>query len=339
MNDIYISPEWDQHQGTWFTWPHNQDTWPVQLGLVREELIRIITILSEVEEVHIGINEVDDIYFLERKFKQYRMRSNIFLHYVPSNDAWARDHGAIFGQGADGKRVALKFQFNSWGEKYPPYDKDNLIGKHMAEILGARLVEYDFVLEGGAIDMNGAGRLMTTKDCLLNPNRNPHLSPEEIEERIKYYFNIKNILWLDEGIEGDDTDSHIDELARFVSETRVIIMNEPDASSINYESLEKNMSRLESYQETIKDLEIVKIPMPVINSNKGMSHLPASYANFYIANEIVLVPTFGCREDDQALEILRECFRSRRLIPVNSRSLIEGLGGIHCLTQQIPKIN
>ena len=339
MNDIYIPPEWSQHQGTWFTWPHNQNTWPAQLAAVREELIRIISILSEVEEVHIGVNTVDDIYFLEKKFKKCNARSNIFIHHVPSNDAWARDHGVIFGQSADGKRVALKFLFNSWGGKYPPYDKDNLIGMYMAEILEAQLIDHDFVLEGGAIDMNGAGRLITTKDCLLNPNRNPHFNSKEIEEKIKDYFNIQNILWLDEGIEGDDTDSHIDELARFVSETRIIIMDECDVSSVNYERLEKNISTLESYRESMRDLEIVKIPMPIISSNKEMNHLPASYANFYIANEIVFIPTFDCREDDQALDILRECFKSRRLVPVNSRSFVEGLGGIHCLTQQIPKIN
>lgn len=339
MKNIYIPPEWAPHQATWFTWPHNQETWPTALKAVNEQLIRVVNILSEVEEVHIGVNDIHDIHYLDAKFNHSQTRSNIFLHQAPSNDAWARDHGSIFGQNSLGERIGLNFQYNAWGGKYLPYGKDNAIGSYMSDIFGGEQIKIDLVLEGGAIDLSGDEILMTTKECLLHPNRNPQLDQTEIEKSLKYYFNVKDVLWLDRGIEGDDTDGHIDEIARFVSKDRIIVMTQANPNDVNYHSLNNNLDRLKRYQEIIHDIDIVELAMPSIELGTPHIKFPASYANFYIANEIVLLPIFDCKQDDQAIKIISACFPTRDVIPIDSRAFMEGLGGIHCLTQQIPKIS
>ncbi len=262
----------------------------------------------------------------------------IAFHMVPTNEPWCRDHGPIFlTRDLDPKLAIVDWDYNAWGNKYPPFDLDEVAPTCIAEVLQVPVFYPRMILEGGSIDVNGAGALLTTESCLLNPNRNPHLGRVEIEQRLRDYFAVREILWLGEGIAGDDTDGHIDDLARFVSEHTVVTVIEEDRGDENYEPLEQNLARLREMKIEGSKIDIVTLPMPGKIVREGL-RLPASYANFYIANSCVLVPTFADPADERALAILRTLFPDRCLIGIDCRELIWGLGTFHCLTQQQPAI-
>ena len=265
--------------------------------------------------------------------------AHVKFFHIPTNEPWCRDHGPIFltRDGADAPLAVNNFHYNAWGWKYPPFDLDDQVPVRVAGALGGLPVYCpDIVLEGGSIDVNGAGTLLTTESCLLNPNRNPALKKGQIERVIKDFLGVRNVLWLGDGIEGDDTDGHVDDLTRFVNRTTVVTVIEEDEHDPNHEPLQANLQRLR--QMTAEDgapLHVLTMPMPSKIVREGQ-RLPASYANFYIANKVVLLPTFGDPHDAWAASVLRQALPGRRIVSIDCRELIWGLGAFHCLTQQQP---
>lgn len=332
--------EWSSHQATWISWPHNTETWPDCLAEVERVMADAVAALSPGELVRINVRDADHGYHVQRLLAGRVAPDRIALHRIPSNDAWCRDHGAIFvtrPAEAGDPLMALDFEYNAWGGKYPPYDLDNAIPARMAETLGVPRLPVDMVLEGGSIEVNGAGMLLTTEQCLLNPNRNPGLDRDGIEERLRRLLGVTRIAWLGDGIVGDDTDGHIDDLTRFVAEDAVVTVVEQDPADANYAALQDNLERLRAL--TLPDgraLRVTELPMPPPLVDPERDRLPASYANFYIGNRVVLMPTFNCPADEEAAAVLARCFPGRRIVGLDSRQLVVGLGSFHCLTQQVP---
>ena len=327
--------EWETHSGTWLTWPHNPETWPEQdMQQVETEFMGIIRPLAKNESVHILVNDEDMGNAVESTLNVNNVEmKNIFLHDIPTNDSWIRDYGPNFIIQSDGKVAANDWDFDSWGRKYK-WELDDLAGTVIAEELGLHHFKPEIVLEGGAIEVNGAGTCVTTESCILNPNRNNGISRDAMETVLKDYLGISKVIWLHGEMEGDDTDGHIDNLARFVNPTTMVCAIEEDDEDPNYRCLKNNFDHLRSATDQDDNLfEIVALPMP---GYIGSPRLPASYANFYIANKSVLVPVYGHSNDKRALSILEPLFPKREIIPIPSTTLILGLGGVHCLTQQQP---
>ncbi len=326
--------EWEPHAATWLSWPHNPDTWPGKfepIPAVWEELVRT---LAEFEPVHILAGGESVMADAQRRVGQLQ---NVTLHDVPTNDCWARDHGAMFLTGPLGSEPALiDWGYNAWGGKYPPFDLDDQVPRYVAEYTQRRRFEPGIILEGGAIDVNGLGAVLTTEQCLLNVNRNPQLTRPEVERYLREYLNVKKILWLGGGIVGDDTDGHIDELARFVGPRTVVAAVEDDPTDANYAPLAENLERLRSFtDQDDQSLEIVTLPMPMPKFF-GEHRLPACYLNFYVANGVVIVPTFNDPADSLALATLGKLFPTRQIRGIHALDLIWGLGAFHCITQQQP---
>jgi agmatine deiminase len=276
------------------------------------------------------------------------LMERITFYRVPTNEPWCRDHGPIFlirdgaprsatGWIRRGELAVVDWDYNAWGNKYPPFDLDEVVPTRLAEILKLPVFYPHMILEGGSIDVNGTGALLTSESCLLNNNRNPNFSRDEIEQRLRDYLGVSEILWVGEGIAGDDTDGHIDDLTRFVSDRTVVTVIEENRADENYEPLHENLARLRKIKIAGHNLNIITLPMPKKMVREGL-RLPASYANFYIANKCLLVPTFADPNDEAALSVLRQCFPDRRVIGIDCRELIWGLGTFHCLTQQQPAI-
>jgi agmatine deiminase len=261
-----------------------------------------------------------------------------YIH-IPTNEPWCRDHGPIFIKRDREPRLAVvDWDYNAWGGKYPPFDLDEVVPIRIAEYLHLPLYSPGLVMEGGSFDANGAGSLLTTTSCLLNPNRNPGKSRIEIERSLRDYLGVTNILWLGDGIEGDDTDGHVDDISRFVGRTSVLTAVEEDPNDPNFEPLRANLALLRTMKaEDGTPLEIRTLPMPPRVDKEGR-RLPASYANFYIANKVILLPVFCSPNDKRAHDILQNCFPERRIIPIDCTELIWGLGAFHCLTQQQPAV-
>jgi agmatine deiminase len=266
---------------------------------------------------------------------------HISLHCIPSNDAWMRDHGPTFltrTRAGRAELAAVDWNYNAWGGKYPPWDLDEKIAAQVAALAGAPLFGPGIVLEGGSIDVNGRGTVLTTESCLLNPNRNPHLGRQQIEAILRDYLGVAKVLWLGDGIVGDDTDGHIDDLTRFVDATTVVTVVEEDAGDANYAVLRANHERLLAMtDQDERPLRVVTLPMPRPQLHDG-HRMPASYANFYIANRVVVVPTFDDPADAVASATLAALFPGRRVIGIDARALVWGLGAFHCITQQQPAV-
>ena len=330
--------EWARHEATWLSWPHNRDSWPGVFAGVEPAMVEFVRALAACEPAYINVLDADHERHVRKLLAAAVAPERLRLYRFPTNDAWARDHGAIFvtRPAAEEPRLALDFDYNAWGGKYPPFDLDREIGRQMAEALGVpRYAKPGVVLEGGSVDVNGEGALLTTEQCLLNPNRNPTLTRADIEQLLRDCFGVREILWLGEGIEGDDTDGHIDDLTRFVGPTKVVTVVESNRADPNYRPLAANRRLLDTMSVGGRPLTVIELPCPKPQYLEEQ-RLPASYANFYVANGAVLVPTFGCRADDEACAILGECFPERRIVPIDCRVLIAGLGALHCLTQQVP---
>jgi agmatine deiminase len=329
--------EWERHQATWISWPHKESSWPGKLDVIQPVFARFVAALAQSETVHLNVRDADMERHARTQLAAVNATGDIRIHHFPTNDAWCRDYGAIFvKRDKEPALAATDWGYNAWGGKYPPFDLDNLIPALMAETLGTPRYEGGMILEGGSIDVNGAGLLMTSEACLLNPNRNPHLGRGEIETRMRDYLGIDEFLWLGDGIVGDDTDGHIDDLTRFVSADTVVTVVEDDPADENFEPLRDNLKRLKAFRTRAgKSLRIVEIPMPkpVVWEDQ---RLPASYANFYIANTAVLLPTYHDPNDALAKERLAEVFPGREIVAIDCTDLIWGLGAFHCLTQQIP---
>lgn len=336
----YFPPEWHPHEATWLSWPHNADTWPNHLPTIYHNYVQFIKIISGGELVCINVKGPAMQRQAEEMLSRERVDlSRIRFYYHPTNDAWCRDHGPAFLVNASGKdKIIVDWDYNAWGEKYPPFDLDNAIPSKVAKALSMDIVKPGLVMEGGSVDFNGAGTLLTTSSCLLNPNRNPRLRPDEIEAALKNYYGVKQILWLKDGIEGDDTDGHIDDIARFVGEDKVVAVEEHDTNEANYGPLQKNLDALRSMQLWDgRSLQVHTVPMPKPQYREGQ-RLPVSYANFYICNAAVIVPLFEDPQDERALKTLQNLFRDRPVVGLDSRQIIGGLGSFHCLSQQEPRV-
>ena len=330
--------EWEPHAATWLSWPRREGiSFPDSFDRVLPALRAMVEALIKSERVCInvcnGAHEAE-----ARAALRGLSMERVTFYRIPTNEPWCRDHGPIFlTRNTDPRLAIVDWDYNAWGGKYPPCDLDEVVPTRAAQFLDVPVFYPRMILEGGSIDVNGAGVLLTTESCLLNPNRNPSLGRAEIEQRLRDYFGIREILWLAEGIEGDDTDGHIDDLARFVSEHTVVTVVEENREDENYQPLQENLGRLRQMKFEQGEIEIITLPMPKKIVREGQ-RLPASYANFYIANSCVLVPTFADSADETALSILRKLFPDRRVIGIDCRELIWGLGTFHCLTQQQPVV-
>ena len=335
--------EWEPHQATWVSWPHNRETWPGKFADIVSTFAKMVALLSRSESVRINVNDAAMEAEARRLLKQAGAAGDVRFHHFGTNDAWCRDHGALFvtrdrSADAEGHRplAAVDWEYNAWGGKYPPFDLDDRIPAQMAAALGVPRFEAGMVLEGGSIDVNGQGLLLTTESCLLNKNRNRRLSRERIEARLGEMLGLSKILWLAEGIAGDDTDGHVDDVARFVSPDTIVTVVEEDPADENFAMLQRNLGRLKELKGLDgQPLNVVELPMPPATVYEGQ-RLPASYANFYIANTLVLVPFFNHKRDELAAETLQALFPDREVVGLDCSDLIWGFGAIHCLTQQVP---
>lgn len=337
----YAMPaEWQPHQCTWISWPHNQDSWPGKLAAVERVMVKLVEVLSQSELVRINVLDSAHQQHVQQQLDAHACGTNVVFHQFPTNDAWCRDHGAIFVSrcNPEAPLLALDFQYNAWGGKYPPYDLDNAIAGQMAAGLDVPCHALPIVLEGGSIDVNGAGVLLTTEQCLLHPNRNPSLSWIAVEAVLRDNLGINQVIWLGEGIVGDDTDGHVDDLTRFVAEDTVVTAVERNTNDDNYTPLAENLERLRAVRLSgERPLKIIEMEMPRPVEFQG-NRLPASYTNFYIGNRVVLMPTFNDPADGSNLEVLAQCFPGRDVVGVDCVDLILGLGTFHCLTQQVPMV-
>jgi agmatine deiminase len=337
---FYFPAEFAKHTATWLSWPHKEASWPGKIETIYPLYAEFIKRVAEGEKVNINVaNEAMKQKALRHLMDVNADLTNIQFFMHPTNDAWCRDHGPAFLINPEQKKkMIVDWGYNAWGGKYPPFDLDDVIPTLIAKHCNIPVVHPGIVMEGGSVEFNGKGTLLTTTACLLNPNRNPHLNQKQIEEYLYNYYGVSHILWLGDGIVGDDTDGHIDDLTRFVNEDTVVTIVESNKADENYEILKENSKMLSAMRvENGKQINVVELPMPspVIYEDQ---RLPASYANFYISNRYVVVPTFRDKNDDRALEILQKCFTDRKVIGLDSSDIIWGLGSFHCLSQQEPEI-
>jgi agmatine deiminase len=325
--------EWEPHYATWLAWPHNEQDWPGRFEPIHWVYGEIVRKLSQVERVRILIQNDDVEYTARNVLEKCGAQWEAIEFYPQDTDrVWTRDFAPLFVKSAT-EIAAVKWRFNGWA-KYPNHLRDEAAGLAIPRLVNADFWEPDMVLEGGSLDVNGAGLLLTTEECLLSPiqSRNPALSKRDIETALSDYLAIDRVLWLRNGIAGDDTHGHVDDLARFTDRDTVVIVTEDDRSDPNYEPLLENLEILSHYPVRTR-----KLPMPAPLYFDGQ-RLPASYANFYIANKTVLVPTFNDPHDRIALNVLAECFPGRHVVGINCVELVWGLGTLHCMTQQQPAL-
>ena len=335
----HFPAEWEPHRATWLSWPHKEASWPGKIQQIYGVYAAFIREIAAGEKVCINVN--DEVMRLQAE--EHLMQAQVDLNQVefffhPTNDAWCRDHGPAFliRSSPFQPKAVVDWGYNAWGGKYPPYDLDDHIPTLIAQSCGLPCFYPGIIMEGGSVDFNGKGTVLTTKSCLLNPNRNPHLNQDQIESYLSQYYGIDQVLWLEEGIEGDDTDGHIDDLTRFVNEDTVVTVVETHQKGLNYAPLQKNLKALKKMRLLNgRPLNIIEIPLPAPYFEEGQ-HFPCSYANFYICNAAVIVPLFEDPQDEIALELLTECFKDRKVIGLNSKDIIWGLGSFHCLSQQEP---
>ena len=340
---FYMPAEWRTHAATWLSWPKDPLTWPDRVPIVQEIFLEMIAALTPHERVNLLVDD-QDTELLVRTRCTFPAAENLRFYQIPTVDSWIRDYGPNFLVNDRGELAYNDFIFNAWGEKYTELRRDDAIPSQLEAKLGIPRFEPRIVLEGGAIDVNGRGCVLTTEQCLLNKNRNPQLSRDQIEQYLRDYLGVTKVLWLKEGIVGDDTDGHIDDIARFVSSNTIVCAVEEDPLDANYEILQDNLRRLDEMTDANgQRFKIVPLPMPgfVAGSTdateRNLERLPASYANFYIANNVVLAPVFGHSNDERAIETLQSLFKNRRVLPLNCEPLVWGMGTIHCVTQQQPE--
>ena len=338
---FYFPAEFEKHAATWLSWPHKEASWPGKIDTIYPIYCQFIKLVSEGELVNINVNN--------EAMKQHAIQclqavgadfKNINFYFHPTNDAWCRDHGPAFliNPNTDIKKVIVDWGYNAWGGKYPPFDMDDVVPTLIANHYQIPVFHPGIVMEGGSVEFNGKGTLLTTTACLLNPNRNPDLTQGQIEKYLSDYYGVQHILWLGDGIIGDDTDGHIDDITRFVNNDTVVTVVEENKTDENYHLLQENLKLLNTMRlENGKQLNVIELPMPSPVIFDGQP-LPASYANFYICNDYVIVPTYRDANDEKALGILESCFPDRKVVGLDSTDIIWGLGSFHCLSQQEPAV-
>lgn len=329
--------EWEPHEGTWISWPKDLGTFPPGIiENVEQIYAQMIKALQEDEKVFILVNNEEWEQEVRKKLDANGVtKKNLVFHRIKSVDVWTRDYVPIFLKHAHGQTAIVKWIFNAWGNKYEDLKADDKTGKEIAQKECERSVKYTLfepntVLEGGSVDVNGQGLLITSKQCLLNKNRNPHLTKAEIEGYLKDYLGVNKIIWLKEGVAGDDTDGHVDDFARFVDKDTVVCAIEENPKDENYKTMYENFELLKK-----AGLKVIALPMPREIRAPGR-RLPASYANFYIGNKVVLLPIFNDKNDEKAIKILQKLFPDRKIVSILAKDLVYGYGGIHCATMQQP---
>jgi agmatine deiminase len=333
ISNIFYPPEWSKQKSIWLSFPHNQNEWlqvetenPLkEIQDFYKELIEKILDYQDVNLLLAHDDLINKSWLESLSSKKY----NLIIHNIPNNDIWIRDYGPFFVK-EENKTKILDFQFNAWGEKFPPWDLDNQVPLKLSQLLSLEREVFDVVLEGGALEFNGTGVIMTTKQCLLNKNRNPNMSQNEIESLLKKSFNIEKVIWLERGLEGDHTDGHIDDFARFVSENKILLCQTEDKANPNYQHLRDSKKQLEEL-----GYELDFLPLPQDMHREG-EYLPASYANFIFLNDAVVMPIFNCAQDALAKSVFTKSFPSKDVITIDSSLLIQEGGGLHCMTKQEP---
>lgn len=337
----HFPAEFAPHTATWLSWPHKEASWPGKIETIYPVYAEFIKLVAEGEKVNINVvNEAMKAKALGYVQKAGADMKNVEFFIHPTNDAWCRDHGPAFviNPKAEKKKIIVDWGYNAWGGKYPPFDLDDNIPTLIAQHYNIPVVYPGIVMEGGSVEFNGRGTLLTTTSCLLNVNRNPELNQAQLEKYLRDFYGVSHILWLGDGIVGDDTDGHIDDITRFVNADTVVTVVEHDKADENYEPLKHNLKALAGMKlENGKPIEIIELPMPAAVVYDDM-RLPASYANFYISNKYVVVPTFRDKNDDKALGILQGAFPDRQVVGLDSVDIIWGLGSFHCLSQQEPAV-
>lgn len=332
--------EFAPHDATWLSWPHKEASWPGKITSIYPSYTAFIRELAMVEKVRINVVDGSMRSAAQTMLENAGVNMSAvewFLH--PTNDAWCRDHGPAFLINPDAAqpKAVVDWDYNAWGGKYPPFDLDDVVPTRIAEHYGYPLFKPGIIMEGGSVDFNGEGTVITSTCCLLNENRNPHLDRAAIEQYLINFYGQDQVLWVEEGIIGDDTDGHIDDTVRFVNADTVITVVEEDPGDENYALLQGNLADLHKMRlSNGKQLNIIELPMPdpVMWEDQ---RLPASYANFYIANGLVVVPTFRSKKDERVLDIISGCFPDRKVVGIDSTDIIWGLGSFHCLSQQEPR--
>jgi agmatine deiminase len=333
--------EWQRHTATWLTWPKDPETWPNRVPQVEEIFLQMMAALAPHEIVNLLVDDAEAEAAVRARCV-FPNAENIHCHHIPTVDSWIRDYGPNFLVNDKNQLAYNDWIFNAWGNKYEELKQDDSIPKRLENLLQAPRFAPGIVMEGGSIEVNGAGCVLTTEQCLLNANRNPDLSKDEIEQYLKSYLGVEKVLWLGEGIVGDDTDGHIDDIARFVARDVIVCAVEDDPEDANYKLLQDNLQRLRAMIDAQgRAFEIVTLPMPGVvggtsTDNRDLDRLPASYANFYIANGVILAPVFGHANDARAVQTLARLFPARRVVAINCEPLVWGMGTIHCVTQQQP---
>ncbi len=336
---FFMPAEWGEHESTWVIFPHNENTWPGgRLQVVQKVYAQMLASVSTGEKVNLLV-ENNSLKELASKLifeNDCAIKKNILFHTIPTMDSWIRDCGPTFLLSKNRKQLAMvEWVFNAWGEKYEseePLSNDKVIPSKINELLKVRAFLPGIVMEGGSIDVNGDGTVLTTQQCLLNKNRNSKLTKEQIGVYLKEYLGVESVVWLKDGIEGDDTDGHVDDIARFVGKNKVLICSPDESDSTNYSLMKENKKILED-----SGFDVIDLPMPGVVFDER--RLPASYANFYIANSCVVTPIFGAKNDEEAIDLIKDCFKGRKIVGLPSKEVVYGFGSWHCLTQQQPKIN
>jgi agmatine deiminase len=332
-----MPPEWHAHAATWLAWPKDPLTWPDRVPQAEAAFLQIMAAVAPHERVNLLVDDEAVEREVRARFT-FPHADNVHFIRLPTVDSWIRDYGPNFVVSEARGLAYNHWVFNAWGNKYEELKRDSAIPAQLEPLLGVPRFVPGIVLEGGAIDVNGAGVAMTTEQCLLNPNRNPQLTRAEVEQYLRAYLGGEKILWLGEGIVGDDTDGHVDDIARFVAPDVIACALEDDPMDANYALLRDNYERLKRATDARgRPFEIVPLPMPGAVGGRD-ERLPASYANFYIANGVVVVPVFSHANDARAIETLQRLFPTRLVTPVNALDLVWGMGTIHCLTQQQPAV-
>lgn len=337
----FFPAEFAKHEATWLSWPHKEASWPGKIDSIYPNYSLFVKYLALSEKVRINVANGAMKVFASQHLENAGVNMQqveFFMH--PTNDAWCRDHGPAFlvNPGAAIKKVIVDWNYNAWGNKYPPFDLDDVIPTLIGKHFNIPVYHPGIVMEGGSVEFNGNGTLITSTACLLNKNRNPHLNREQIENYLYNYYGVEQVLWVDEGIVGDDTDGHIDDTVRFVNGDTVIAVVEENKADENYALLQANLQQLKTMRLLNgKQLNIIELPMPdeIIYEEQ---RLPGSYANFYISNGHVIVPTFRSDKDEKALQIISSCFPGRETVGIDSTDIIWGLGSFHCLSQQEPLV-
>lgn len=339
MNSFRMPAEWEPHEGTWMIWPCREEIWGDQIGAAKNSFQQVLTSIARFEPVYliVGPDQQEEV---QQRFEQYE---NVTIVLLPVDDSWARDTLPMFMVSENQELKALNWAFNCWGEKFFPYDQDKMLSERVSDYLAnsgklAAKESFNMVLEGGSVHFDGEGTLLTTKQCLLHTNRNPELSQSDIEEQLKAAFNVEKVIWLEEGVWGDeDTDGHVDVIAAFAGPGKIITMSSEDTSHPNFDIYARNRAVLEAEVDAKgRSFEIIEVPQPMTLLWEDKP-LPLSYINFYLVNKGLILPVFDDPHDERAIQILSEAFPDREIVPVDALPIFRGGGGIHCITMQQPQ--